>query len=245
MNGNPRRNPRAFTLIEMLVTIGIIAVLVAIWMPSLGRALEGSKTLACLTHLRELARGWQIYADENGGTLLPGRMYAQPEGIANKANHYDVGNGLKYRPRWPATMGAQVGIFAFNQPSISEDRQDYDSDVYKCPTVPNWIDERNFAYGYNYQFLGNGRRTNDRFHNFPVLQSQIKATSGTVVLADSMGTAAGVHGGERRGYSNDGPDPFANVGHHGWSLDPPLLTDQSARATGADASPRTAVAPPH
>ncbi len=72
-------------------------------------------------------------------------------------------------------MGAQVGVFAFNEPltrdkdGIKADRQLYDNETYQCPSEPGWNDERNFAYGYNHQFLGNARQTNDRFHNFPVL----------------------------------------------------------------------------
>jgi prepilin-type processing-associated H-X9-DG protein len=236
---------RAFTLLEMLTVIGIVMLLVAIVLPAFSRARMGAQTLACNAHLRELARGWQIYADLNDGVLLPGRMYKKPGGVENRENWYDVGNGLKYRPRWAATMGAQVGIFAFSHPSKTDDRQDYESEVYACPTEPTWIDERNHGYGYNHQFLGNARQTGDRFHNFPVMQSQIKKPSGTVIVADSMGTAAGFATHERGGYENDGPNEYANLGNHGWSLDPPRLTEESDRGSGDEDSTRTAVDPRH
>src|SRR4030042_6239320 len=56
---------RAFTLIELLVVISIIAVLMAILMPTLSRAREQGKRIACLNNLGQLMKGWIMYADEN------------------------------------------------------------------------------------------------------------------------------------------------------------------------------------
>lgn len=240
-----RHGSRGFTLIELLVTLAIITLLAGILVPSLSKARENARTLTCLARLREHASGWQMYATENDGMLVAGRMYKKPGGTANRENHYDIGNGLKYRPRWPATLGLYTGIFAYTVPSTTDDRQDYDNDIFRCPNAFNWVDERNYGYGYNYQFLGNGRRKNERLYNFPVFLGQIKATSGTVVMADCLGTAAGVAESRRLSYNNDGPNDFANLGNHGWALDPPRLTDTSDRGTGDPGSPRTAVDPRH
>lgn len=242
--------PRAFTLIEMLATISIILLLIGLVLPAMGRARESSKSLKCQTHLKAFANGWQIYADDNEGVSIVHRMYnREPQGFANPKNWYDVGNGLKYRPRWPAMLGSSIGTFAFSQPKTDEDRQDYDDDLYRCPTEPTWVDERNYAYGYNYQFLGNGRRTNDRFHNTPVFVGQLKATSGTVIFADSMGTAAGFPAGARASYRND-QEHSQRKGNHGYALDPPRLTEESDRGIGVEgdgraALLRTAVDPRH
>ncbi len=238
-----KRQP-AFTLIELLVVISIISLLIAILLPSLSRVRKQAKGVLCQTHLRQLSHGWHMYADENRDVLLPGRFGNEPGGKNNPANWYDVGNGLKYRPRWVATMGKQVGVFAFNEPRTDDDRQDYDSAVYQCPQVSGWIDERNYAYGYNHHFLGNPRMTAGRFHNFPVLRSRIRSFSGTVLGADCLGTAAGVPHRERRPFANGGTD-FADLGNHGWTLDPPRLTETSDRGTGDAGSPRTSVDPRH
>ncbi len=239
-----RRRRSAFTLIELLVVVSIIGLLLSILLPSMSKARKRSRSVLCLTHLRELSHGWHMYADENHDISLPGLFFKQPGGSSNPANWYDVGNGLKYRPRWVATMGEQVGVYAFDQPSTTDDRQDYDSAVYRCPAAPEWIDERNYAYGYNHQFLGNARRSNGRFHNFPVNRSRIRSFSGTVLGTDCMGTAAGVPKVERLEYSNGGTD-FRALGNHGWTLDPPRLTEMSDRGTGDAGSPRTAVDPRH
>ena len=239
-----RQSGKAFTLVELLVVISIIALLISILLPSLSRVRKQAKSVLCLTHLRELSHGWHMYADENNDVSLPGRYAKEPGGKTNPNNWYDVGNGMKYRPRWVAAMGAQVGIFAFNKPSTSEDRQDYDSKIYHCPAVPTWTDERNSAYGYNHQFLGNARKANGRFYNFPVNRSRIRSFAGTVLGGDCMGTAAGLAGGERLPYSNDGTE-MAALGNHGWVLDPPRLTEAFDRGTGDEGSTRTAVDPRH
>ncbi len=235
---------RAFTLIELLVVISIIGLLVALLLPALSGARKTSRRAVCLTHLRQLSHGWHMYADDNNDIALPGRFFKAAGGTSNPANWYEIGNGLKYRPRWVATMGKYVGLFAFDAPSTSDDRQDYDSKVYQCPTVPAWIDERNYAYGYNHQYLGNARKTNGRFHNFPVNRSTIASFAGTVLAGDCMGTAAGVPAAAREPYQND-VNGSAQLGNHGWVLDPPRLTPASDRGTGDAGSPRTAVDPRH
>src|SRR5436190_10742539 len=63
----PRREGRAFTLVELLVVLGIIALLIAILLPSLSRARESAKGVACLANLRQMATAAQAYANEFGG----------------------------------------------------------------------------------------------------------------------------------------------------------------------------------
>lgn len=235
---------RGFTLIEVLVVIAIIGLLVSILLPSLSRARHMAKGMACLSNLRQLSHGWHLYADANRDVSVPGRYAKAPGGKDAPENWYKIGNGLKYRPRWVATMGKHVGLFAFDQPATDDDRQDYDGKVYQCPAVPEWIDERNYAYGYNHQFLGNARKTNGRFHNFPVNRSRIRNFATTVLAGDCMGTAAGFPRLERQDYANNGTE-YAQLGNHGWTLDPPRLTEASDRGTGDADSPRTAVDPRH
>lgn len=236
--GGGRRE--AFTLIELLVVVAIIGILASMLAPALSRAKASARGIGCVSNLRQLGLGWQMYADENQDVMVPGRPFKAAGGSQNPANWYAVGNGLKYRPRWIAFMGGQVGIYAVKAPSLSDDRQDYESDVYVCPSVASWVDERNSAYGYNHQFLGNARVTAGRYHNFPVKLSRVTSTSRTVVAADSLGTAAGVPMEERQPYSNRGTD-VRELGNHGWTLDPPRLNQLSDRGTGDPGSPRTAV----
>jgi prepilin-type N-terminal cleavage/methylation domain-containing protein len=64
------RQPRnGFTLVELLVTIGIIAVLVAMLLPALNKAREAAQAVTCLSNLRQSGLGLRLYAFDNDGDI--------------------------------------------------------------------------------------------------------------------------------------------------------------------------------
>jgi prepilin-type N-terminal cleavage/methylation domain-containing protein len=72
------RNRHAFTLVELLVVVGIIAVLVSILMPSLTRAREAAMSVQCKSNLRQLQLTWQMYMDEVKHVIPGGRVHGHP-----------------------------------------------------------------------------------------------------------------------------------------------------------------------
>lgn len=62
---------RAFSLIELLVVIGIIAILVGILMPTLSRVRQQALAIQCQSHLREIGNALHMYASMNHNELPP------------------------------------------------------------------------------------------------------------------------------------------------------------------------------
>jgi len=106
-SGKVRLAARAFTLVELLVVIGIIALLIAILLPALSRAQEMSRSLKCLANLRSLAQATILHANEHrgympvaGATFTPTASSATPDGMHDHAmlKYSYFNDGGKVRP---------------------------------------------------------------------------------------------------------------------------------------------------
>src|SRR3954466_820956 len=75
------RRTGGFTLVELLVVIGIIAVLISILLPALGKAREQARMAQCLSNLRQLGMATQMY--------LTDTKYMIPAGYFKDGTHWD------------------------------------------------------------------------------------------------------------------------------------------------------------
>jgi len=94
----PRRF--GFTLVELLVVIGIIALLISILMPSLARARASAISLDCQARMRSIGQGMQIYAAQYKGNLPCATNYVMVNGAWKSKPAATVISQAMGSPEW-------------------------------------------------------------------------------------------------------------------------------------------------
>jgi prepilin-type processing-associated H-X9-DG protein/prepilin-type N-terminal cleavage/methylation domain-containing protein len=100
---NGRAALYGFTLVELLVVIGIIALLIGILLPALTKARTESQLTQCMSNMRQWGLGWQMYCDANNGAIPdkpPDGQTAAEEGGA--AQPFGPTSGMIPHYAWPA-----------------------------------------------------------------------------------------------------------------------------------------------
>ncbi len=75
MSLRKRARNRAFTLVELLVVIGIIAILMSLLLPALGAARNAANKAKCMSNLRSIGQGILLYAGDNAGAYPASYIY--------------------------------------------------------------------------------------------------------------------------------------------------------------------------
>jgi prepilin-type N-terminal cleavage/methylation domain-containing protein/prepilin-type processing-associated H-X9-DG protein len=113
------RRRGAFTLVELLVVIGIIAILVAMLLPALTKARNQAMTVQCASNLRQLMQAQTMYNQEFKYKMIPAVTVGQ---------------------LWHVVLKNYLGSALNAKQSKDEMTQD---PIYLCPAAPQRVDEGN------------------------------------------------------------------------------------------------------
>lgn len=161
MTGRTNSRSPAFTLVELLVSAGLVMLLIGILLPGLGQAREQARSTVCQSNIRQLAIANGLYAQESGGVYVPG-----------------ASDFLENHHRWHGERAT------LNEPFLSlrgplVPYLGSDGVIRDCPTFR--VEKRGFeagngGYGYNNAYVG--------------VQTTINRQGRAIVVSDRAGTVA-------------------------------------------------------
>ncbi len=203
-------NAIGFTLLELLTVVSIIAILVGLIAPALGRARQSADATQCRSNLRQLGVATTLYWDDNSGRAFAERTFPTNGGWtywfgwlqdgAEGQRTFDATQGAL----WPYLNGRGVEIC----PSLRRDSPNFKSKA------------KGAAYGYAYNILIGPR-------GLPgTVMTQIQQPAGLAIFADGgqvndfLAPASPTHPllEEFYYFSTNSADATVHFRHSGWAM---------------------------
>ena len=159
------RHERAFTLVELLVVIGIITLIGGLLLPAVSAVRQSATSTACLSNLRQMAAAATDYAMRNGGTFPPAQWSdpADPTVLRGwdfaKRGGQVTGPGFLWAPQ-PVTAAQQCPAFEGAAQSAGD---------------------RYTGYNYNTSYVGRGT---GELVSAPARAARVRRPSRTLLFGD-------------------------------------------------------------
>lgn len=212
---------QGFTLVELLVVIGIIAVLISILLPALKLAREAANKLQCSSNLRQVGFAMQMYRNDNRDYFAPASNYGfwqDKSGVAyppyNSAGRLnDIAYwGVFYLPYITGSKNA-----AFTGPN-SEGMLQKARSLWRCPSEvpfadPGYSDQNSAPASYGLNIEVAGGRARDANFNAPTRKgSEFHKASEMIVAHDAPEQLLDGNGDWLTDWEWDGSKWFRRVG---------------------------------
>lgn len=163
----PFRVPRAFTLVELLVVIGLIGVLVGLLLPAVQRARESGRRTACLNNLRGMTLGVGAYETSKRHFPFGNDALAVPLALPIGTQHAWSSRILPYIEESALASRIDFGKF-WNAPGGNDAASDAFLSIYICPSgMVSYVGKQDYG-GVTGTYIVPSDRTqpvDDPFHN--------------------------------------------------------------------------------
>jgi prepilin-type N-terminal cleavage/methylation domain-containing protein len=204
---------RAFTLVELLVVIGIIAVLISVLLPTLSKARESARRTQCLSNLRQIAVFLNMYANVNQ-QQVPIGFISSGNASAASGNNYYISIASSSPDGDPPQKVRYVGLGLFIKMGYVKEAgsQGGSAQMLFCPSF-----EGDLYHSFN-----------GTLNKWPPSQQSVRCTYSSRGSTNNPATVVGSHATDSVCWEYKSGAPFYPVKLNGATFDtntPPLRAD--------------------